>query len=234
MRIASALSIAVVGFLAAVAVAKPLDVQGGTIDYHFVGSGFHQQLQLDVSLASLTEASNSGRRTVAIDIDLPRAYFVDIAEAKQAHVFTGSSQPNLVSMSSEFIFDIEAPIFKIPYTTNKVTTVVELPQLPSGLSNFSLLFPIHTRYEEVDVERTFDWAEFLDHIPSYTTRCIEAHHVSGTVTNHGPLGSLSLVPATKSACVDFPRGILGQLPAVYWLTMGLLTSGAILVIACVR
>lgn len=233
------MSVSVVFFLAIVVAylttAEPLQ-QGGTIAFQFVGSGFHQQFQVDVSLETTLVAPY--HRNVTVEVDLPRAYFVDIAEATQSHVFTaGAGQLTLKDMSSQYIFDIEAPIFKIPYTTNKVTTVVELSSSTDDASSsgFSLLFPIHTRYEEVDTERSLDWAEFFDHIPSYTTRCIERQQVSGSLTGVTSSSTVQeLVSSTKSACVEFPRGILAQLPVVYWLTMGLLTAGAVLVIALVR
>lgn len=225
--------ILVLTFVVAAVHATPNSVpvlQGGKVGFGFIGSGFHQHFLINISSAA---------QAVTVEINLPKAFFIDIAEAKQAHEWHwapnianegGSAvEPRLVDMRSEHMFDIEAPIFKVPYEFNKVTVDIELP-LKHKVLDVSLSFPIHTRYEEVDADRPFDWREFLDTIPAYVSHCVEKDHITAVATTSG--NPLEVV--TLSSCVPFPQGILAQLPVVYWLTMGMLISGAMIVIGLVR
>eukprot|EP00331_Platyophrya_macrostoma_P027100 CAMPEP_0176463166 /NCGR_PEP_ID=MMETSP0127-20121128/35711_1 /TAXON_ID=938130 /ORGANISM="Platyophrya macrostoma, Strain WH" /LENGTH=198 /DNA_ID=CAMNT_0017855243 /DNA_START=251 /DNA_END=847 /DNA_ORIENTATION=+ len=193
-------------------------------------------------------------------IRLPKSFFFDIPEVLQMHTWEHSAsnhdeshRGSIESMHSEHVFDIEAPIFRIPYEFNKVDVVLRLPyysnadsgsRSSSTMHDVSVLLPIHTRYETLDDERPFAWGDFMRPIDSFVEHCIAPEDIRAELS----LDSVEAVSAShdikaafmmKTAaghtpCVKFPRGILSHLPYIYWLTMLLLAAGALLVIAVIR
>lgn len=223
------------------------------VAFGFVGSGFHQQFRIS---AKLPRTAASSENVLHIMINLPRAFFFDIAEVLQMHTWENATSlalsPSIDSMSSEYVFDIEAPIFRVPYSHNMVDIRIKLGSSPrpssvssanptlselQEMQTLSVLLPVHTRYEEVDAERPFLWSEFTATLDSYKRRCVETDDVHAEIILGGsnpPAMVLLSTEASKTSCVMFPQGILSHLPVVYWLTMGLLTMGALFVILLIR
>lgn len=224
------------------------------LSFEFVGSGFHQQLRLRFQFPRHV----SSKASSSVVIHLPKAFIFDIPEVLQMHSWEldgatavgDEQQGRIVSMSSEHVFDIEAPIFRIPYEYNTVQLTLKFPStarsqtgVHSGHHDVAVLLPIHTRYETVDADRPFAWSEFMRPIDSFVEHCISADDVHGQLegvdtADHvgGDTVPVSMMRTTAGThtCVKFPRGILSHLPIVYWLTMGLLGTGALLVMLVVR
>lgn len=204
-------------------------------DFGFIGEGFHVQFYID--LHRPVEVNHKTEDAMHVELNLPRAYFVDIPEVEQMctlFVDGATSDGGIAArcaMSSQYIFDIEAPIFRTEYETNLVKLDVTLPAVAQHAKVIRVQFPMHTRYEVVDTTRPFSWDDFLYPLEgSHKLRCIESSAVQITMPNHGEVSVVTNeAVGPHRHCIAFPQGILSHLPVVYRLTMGLLAVGSLFV-----
>lgn len=165
-----------------------------------------------------------------------------------------------LQLSSSHFFDIEAPVFKVDYAENSVELrlrvkdydalktyydmAVENTASPNMESStmMQLVLPIHSRYDELDVNGTFSLYNFITGEPSYVHRCLPMVKLSGTmqVSCGGQKVSHRIVAASFAdrpqyqPCLDLPVGVLADLPFLYYSLMIFLSLGAIIVIAAIR
>ncbi|KAG5511239.1 hypothetical protein JKF63_07181 [Porcisia hertigi] len=236
--------------------------------YTFIGGGFHMQLAMEFPLSA---------KDVRFSFDLPKSFFIDEAETKQlyrmevlsAHPMTQGTAAVVMEditsaytplhMSSDHFFDIEAPVFKVNYTTNHVELTFQQmgndgagSALDAYLSvggakarasfRARLVIPIHSRYDTLDTTTPFSLVRLLTGENSYVRRCLP--RVDMTVRADPRCSSdtysSSATPATAmmdsqyKPCLDLPVGQLGDLPFVYHALMGLLVAGAAMVILIIR
>ncbi|CBH12771.1 hypothetical protein, conserved [Trypanosoma brucei gambiense DAL972] len=170
-----------------------------THHWGFLGGGYHMQLEVEFPLIF---------NSVDISLDLPRTFFFDAAELEQLYSIklqgskediTWAYQP--LRISSDYFFDIEAPVFHVGYEVNRVNITFErLPSASRRYSNGSaaaidifasaddargrLLVPIHARYEEVDSTTPFSLQAFFSRNTS-VRRCIPSITVRGVVVDRG-------------------------------------------------
>ncbi|ORC83903.1 uncharacterized protein TM35_000541270 [Trypanosoma theileri] len=215
------------------------------VDIHrwgFRGAGYHMQFDVEFPLAL---------DTVRISLDLPHSFFFDAAEVEQLYSLSTlegeediTAQYTPLRINSSFFFDIEAPVFRVPYKTNKVNfTFTRLPSAKYQKGKGVLLLPIHARYEEVDTVTPFSIQAFFNR-ETFVERCIPAVMMRGTVhgagchvesvrmethsNNSNDDNNNNMIP--KRNCQHIPVGILSSLPYVY-ATLGILQCvGALIVI----
>ncbi|KPI85385.1 hypothetical protein ABL78_5566 [Leptomonas seymouri] len=236
--------------------------------YTFIGGGFHMQLAIEYPVAA---------QEATLSFLLPKSFFIDEAEAEQlyrmeiissdtSHQGTSAvvvkdvtSAYTPLHMTSQFSFDIEAPVFKVSYSTNDVQLSFKLlpeataldtylgPISPGGAVDATavkarLVIPIHSRYDTLDTTTPFSLSGFVLGEAAYVNRCLEKVELSGT-SDARCGGTHFASSASKSSlsdaqlyhrCVALPVGLLKDLPYVYRTLMGLLVAGAVIVILAIR
>ncbi|CAG9568910.1 conserved hypothetical protein [Leishmania major strain Friedlin] len=236
--------------------------------YTFIGGGFHMQLALEYPLPA---------KDVRLSFDLPKSFFIDEAEAEQlyrmevlsADPMTQGTAAVVVAdvtraysslrMSSQYAFDIEAPVFKVNYTTNHVVltfqqvggdgagSVLDAYLAEDGAQaqvpfRARLVIPIHSRYEVLDTKMPFSLLRFITGEGAYVRRCLTRVDVAGRGDPRCSAGTYRASAAVTTSeekphykhCVDLPVGLLADLPYVYHVLMGLLVAGAALLILAIR
>lgn len=232
--------------------------------YTFIGGGFHMQLAVEFPIAA---------QHVALSFDLPKSFFIDEAEAEQLYRMeaisaaqdtqgthaavlqdtTAAYKP--LKMTSQHFFDIEAPVFKVNYTTNHVELSFEhqsdsavldayLSESANRVSGVKarLVIPIHSRYDTLDTTTKFSLKAFVLGESAYVQRCLPSIALKGTAdarcsgTSFSSKATEEMLRAqpTYQACLDLPVGVLDDLPYVYRALMALLVAGAVIVIVAIR
>ncbi|KAK7201421.1 hypothetical protein NESM_000204800 [Novymonas esmeraldas] len=234
--------------------------------YTFIGGGFHMQLAIEYPVAS---------QDVHLSFHLPKSFFVDEAEAEQLYrmellsadpMKQGTSAIVMadltraytpLQMASQHFFDIEAPVFKVGYTTNHVE--LSFAQRGDGSSALDryltesgsdsavsfrarLVLPIHSRYDALDTDTPFSAWRFITGEDAYVRRCLPEVSMSGTADPRCSASTFASVATSEKlaekagyvSCLDLPVGVLADLPHVYRALMGLLVAGAVMVIAAIR
>ncbi|CAJ1017081.1 hypothetical protein, conserved [Leishmania lindenbergi] len=236
--------------------------------YTFIGGGFHMRLALEYPLPA---------EDVRFSFDLPKSFFIDEAEAVQLYrmeVISASpvtqgmaavvvaditSAYTPLNMSSQYLFDIEAPVFKVNYTENHVELTFQ-QRVDDGAGSaldtylaedgaqaqFSfrarLVIPIHSRYDVLETTTPFSLLHFITSEGAYVRRCLVEVHVSGRADPRCSTGTYSTSAALATVeerlhytpCLDLPVGLLNDLPYVYNGLMALLVTGAVIVILSIR
>ncbi|KPA83740.1 hypothetical protein ABB37_01982 [Leptomonas pyrrhocoris] len=230
--------------------------------YTFIGGGFHMQLAIEYPVAA---------HDATFTFALPKSFFIDAAEAEQLYrmetvsdaadrrgtaavpVKDITSTYTPLQMTSQFLFDIEAPVFKVPYATNDVT--LSFKQLPettaldtylgarnagagadataSAAAVARLVIPIHSRYDTLDTTTPFSLKNFLLGEGAYVHRCLPKIELTGTSDarcggkpfSSGVSESSLRDHVLYQTCLELPVGLLSDLPYVYHALMGLLVSG---------
>eukprot|EP00796_Vickermania_ingenoplastis_P010852 gene10852-7518_t len=194
----------------------------------FIGEGFHMQFFIDFSLAN-------GMQTLTFD--LPNSFFIDTAEAAQSYTIKMCSEGRSLmecdditehfeplQIQTAYLCDIEAPVFKVADSNQVTIALKKAVNAPRMIISGKLIFPIHARYEELNVEQAFDLQSLLVEENSYVTRCMNAIHASSGMT-------LEAVEVNSTShCRMIPVGNLSDLHFVYTSLMGLLVFGAVLVV----
>ncbi|CBZ23594.1 conserved hypothetical protein [Leishmania mexicana MHOM/GT/2001/U1103] len=236
--------------------------------YTFIGGGFHMQLALEYPLPA---------KDVRLSFDLPKSFFVDEAEAEQlyrmevlsANAMTQGTVAVVVAdvtraytplrIASRYASDIEAPVFKVNYTTNRVALRFEQVGSDGAGSALDaylaedgaqaqvpfrarLVIPVHSRYEVLDTTTPFSLLRFITGEGAYVRRCLTRVDVAGRADPRCSTGTYSASAAVATSeetphykhCLDLPVGLLDDLPYVYHTLMGLLVAGAALVILAIR
>lgn len=241
--------------------------------YTFLGGGFHMQLAIDYPAAA---------QEATFVFELPKSFFIDEAEAEQLYrMEVISSVPDRqgteavvmkdvtdaytsLRMSSQYFFDIEAPVFKVNYTTNRVE--LSFQQLPETTAldaylgtrasfkekgsidaiavpvKARLVIPIHSRYDNLDITTRFSLKNFVLGESAYVHRCLLKMSVSGVADmrcGSKAFTSSATQPSLTAdsqyqTCLELPVGLLDDLPYVYRALMGLLVAGAVIVILAIR
>lgn len=223
----------------------------------------------------------AGAREVTFSFDLPKSFFIDEAEAEQLYRMEllanlpdrhGTSAEVMqdvteaytpLRMTSQFFFDIEAPVFKVNYSTNHVAlTFQQLPDttaldavlgprtgakdtandLTGTYVKARLVIPIHSRYDTLDTTAPFSLKNFVRGEGGYVHRClpkIDLRGVAdarcgGTKFKSGASTSSLQSNSQYQTCLELPVGLLNDLPFVYRALMGLLVAGAVIVILAIR
>lgn len=196
----------------------------------FIGNGFHMHffIEFDIVNTNLTYR-----------FDLPNSFFIDTAEAEQLYMVKENCDVNSneihscgdisthyfpVSLTTSYLCDIEAPVFKVPNTNSVVIHLERKSSVQSVSGLGTLVFPIHARYEQLKVNEEFDWISFVTEENSYVNRCMNTIFASTGL----PLESVESNKAMH--CRDIPVGRLSDLPIVYRSLMTLLVTGAVIVI----
>lgn len=234
--------------------------------YTFIGGGFHMHLAVEYPIAA---------RTTRLTFDLPKTFFIDAAEAEQLYRMEVISAESLTQgtaavvladitnaytplrMASQHFFDIEAPVFKVNYTTNHVELAFQ--QLEGGSGSLDaylsadgarskvsvrarLVIPIHSRYDVLDTAKPFFLARFVSGEDAYVRRCLEQIDVAGSAdarcsaedyASTATRAGLAERPQYQT-CLELPVGLLADLPHVYNALMALLVFGAVIVILAIR
>ncbi|KAG5485961.1 hypothetical protein CUR178_07555 [Leishmania enriettii] len=236
--------------------------------YTFIGGGFHMQLALEYPLSAID---------VRFSFDLPKSFFIDEAEAQQLYrmeVLSGNPRTQGMDavvvteitraytplhMSSAYFFDIEAPVFKVNYTTNHVVlTFQQMTSKGAGSAldaylakdgaqadsslRARLIIPIHSRYDALDATSTSSLRRFITGEGSYVRRCLTKVDVAGRADPRCAAGTYSSSATTATLverlsyrpCLELPVGLLDDLPRVYHALMSLLVVGAVIVILTIR
>lgn len=202
------------------------------LDWGFIGEGFHMQFFVEF---------DGGNPNTLISFNLSNSFFIDAAEAEQLYTIvhcplSGSkdfssrgdceertSSYNPLSLTTAYLCDIEAPVFRVP-GDNEINIRVT-PKMPSKTKGrATLIFPIHARYEHLDREKPFSLFSFIFEEDAYVHRCMNEIVSSSAVYT-------SVDSDVVNHCRNIPVGVLNDLPFVYRTLMSLLVAGAILVIA---
>ncbi|GET85974.1 hypothetical protein, conserved [Leishmania tarentolae] len=236
--------------------------------YTFIGGGFHMQLALEYPLPA---------KDVRFSFDLPNAFFIDEAEAEQLYrmevlsanpiaqgtnavvAADATSAYTPLRMSSQYTFDIEAPVFKVNYTENHVELTFQRragDDASSALDAYlsedgaqaplafraRLVIPVHSRYEAVEPKKPFSLLRFITGEDAYVRRCLTRVDVAGRADSRCSASTYSATATVATSegaphykpCLDIPVGVLDDLPYVYGALMSLLVVGAAIVILAIR
>lgn len=269
----AALTLCMVSGVAAALDPRSCSLLNAPPSYTFIGGGFHMQLAIDYPV---------GAKEVIFTFDLPKSFFIDEAEAEQLYRaeivsddparqgtsavvvkdVTAAYAP--LEMTSQYFFDIEAPVFKVNYSTNHVllTLQQQQPSTSSVLEAYlgskdetrtdqallntavkaRLVIPIHSRYDILDTTTPFSLKSFVLGESAYAHRCLPKIDMRGVADERcggkafASTSSGSLLPegSPYQTCLELPVGLLSDLPYVYRALMGLLVAGAVIVISAIR
>lgn len=219
-------------------------VTAAEVDWELQGSGFHRTLEMRTVAKSNPELFF---RSVTFSFDLPKVFFFDVFEIpskyevyplferrpsllpvwKDEHSDLFTSQNDLSNhmfllsmLSSHVPFDLEAPVFRVPYETNNCS--FQFSPLSArdlhDIVGFRVVIPIHLRYEVPHRN-----GEHLLERHS-VTRCLGTEiqlkdEAGATIGIYGNLG-------LKTKCTEVPVGEMVLLPTLYWSLLALLGLGA--------
>lgn len=220
--------------------------------YAFVGKGFH--MELEVIFPQEYSFYN-------VSVTLPSDFFFDVAECEQQyrllsvspHYKVGSRESasptprdvshafSNVEVSTNFFFDIEAPVFKVNYTENTAVFLFNrqgkrMDAVIAEKFNGLLVLPIHARYEPVDPSTPFSLFALALGEKVNVTRCItkvsvQAGHTQKKWTHVER--TLNSGAVESGHCSVIPVGVLQDISIVYFFLMSLLVFGTLIVGLCV-
>ncbi|EPY23857.1 hypothetical protein STCU_04606 [Strigomonas culicis] len=224
-----------------------------TPSYAFVGKGFHMELEVAFPMAY---------SFYNVSIVLPSDFFFDVAECEQQFRILrvpvdypvgrrqeAASPPvdvtdafSKLRVTTDYFFDIEAPVFKVQYTENTAVFLFErlgtAPAAADGVAHSVkglLVLPIHARYEQVDTDTQFSAHALLFGERVSVSRCLSKVSVraGGEARVWDHIEATTSGAAGEGHCSIIPVGVLQDISIVYFMLMSLLVMGTLIVALCV-